>query len=160
MDTWVTAALSPSTQDLSLWHGNSLLRDLVPWAGTELGPPALGAWSLSHWTTREGPWIMLLWTVQLSHSVVSDSLPLHGLQHARPPYPSPTPRDYSNSRPLGWLRHPTISSSVIPFSRLHSFPASGSFLVSQFFSSGSQSIGVSASAAVLPVNIRNWFPLE
>ena len=83
----------------------------------------------------------------------------HELQHARPPCPSPTPRVYSNSCLLSWWCHPTISSSVVPFSCLRSFPASGSFPISQFFSSGDQSFGVSASASVLPVNIQDWFPL-
>ena len=84
----------------------------------------------------------------------------HGLQHARLPCPSPTPRAYSNSCPLSRWCHPTISSSVIPFSScLQSFPASGSFLVSQFFTSGSQSIGASASASVLPMNMQGVFPL-
>ena len=91
-------------------------------------------------------------SVQFSHSVVSDSLWPHGLQHARPPCPSPTLRVYSNSCPLSWWCHPTISSSVVPFSsHLQSFPASGSFQVSQFFASGDQSIGVSASTSVLPM---------
>ena len=99
-------------------------------------------------------------SVQLSCSVVSDSLWPHGLQHARPPYPSPTPGIYPNSCPLSWWCHPTISSSVIPFSSHHqSFPASGSFLVSQLFISGDQSIGGSASISVLPMNIQDWFPL-
>ena len=84
---------------------------------------------------------------------------LHGLQHARPPCPSPTPEVYSNSCPLSRWCHPTISSSVIPFSsHLQSFPATGSFPMSQLFTSGSQSIGVSASASVLPMNIQDWFP--
>ena len=97
---------------------------------------------------------------QFSHSVMSDSLRPHGLQHARLPCPSPTPGAYSSSCPLSWWCHPTISSSVIPFSsRLQSFPTSGSFLMSQFFASGSQTIGVSASASVLPMNIQDWFPL-
>ena len=96
----------------------------------------------------------------VSCSVMSDSLWPHGLQHARPPCPSPTLRVYSNSRPLSQWCHPTISSSVVPFSsHLQSFPASGSFPMSQFFASGGQSIGVSASASVLPMNIRDWFPL-
>ena len=83
----------------------------------------------------------------------------HGLQHARLPYPSPPPRDYSNSCPLSWRCHPTISSSVITFSFwLQSFPASGSFQMSQFFASSGQSIEVSASS-VLPMNIEDWFPL-
>ena len=94
-------------------------------------------------------------------SVVSDCLWPHGLQDARPPCPSPTPEAYSNSCPSIWWCHPTISSSVIPISsHLQSFPALESYPVSQFFASGGQSIGVSASASVLPVNIQDWFPLE
>ena len=89
---------------------------------------------------------------------MSGSLRPHGLQHARLPCPSPTPRAYSNSCPLRWWCHPTISSSVVPSSCLRSFSASGSFPRSQFTSS-SQSIGVSASASVLPMNIQEWFPL-
>ena len=101
------------------------------------------------------------WSVgQFSPSVVSDSLRPHGLQHTRPPCSSPTPRVYSNSCPLSWWCHPIISSSVIPFSsHLQSFPESWSFQMSQFFASGGQSIGVSASASVLPMNIQGWFPL-
>ena len=96
-------------------------------------------------------------SVHFSHSITSDSLQPHGLQHAKPPCPSPpTPRIYSNSCPLSWGCHPTILSSVVPFSsRLQSFPASGSFQMSQFFASGGQSIGVSASASVLPMNIKD-----
>ena len=82
------------------------------------------------------------------------------LQHARPPCPSPTPRVHPNPCPLSWWCHPTISSSVVPFSfRPQSFPASGSFQMSQLFISGGQSTGVSASTSVLPVNIQDWFPL-
>ena len=96
----------------------------------------------------------------LVSSVVSDSLLPHEPQHARPPCPSPTPGVYSNSCPLSWWCHPTISSSVVPFSsHLQSFPASGSFQMSQFFASGGQSIRVSASPSVLPMNIQDWFPL-
>ena len=98
-------------------------------------------------------------SVQLSDSVLSNSLQLHGLQHTRPPCPSSTPRVYSNSCPLSRWCPPTISFSVIPFSHLQSFPASGSFPMSQFFASGGQSIGVSASASVLPMNIWDWFHL-
>ena len=99
-------------------------------------------------------------SVQFSCSVVSDSLRPPGLQHSRLPCPSPTPRVYSSSCPLSQWCHPTISSSAIPFSScLQSFPASGSFPMSQFFASGGQSIGVSASAAVLPMNIQDWFSL-
>ena len=88
-----------------------------------------------------------------------DSLWPHGLQHSRLPCPSRTPGAYSNSCPSRWWCHPTISSSVVPFSCLQSFPASGSFQMSQFFASGGQSIGASASASVLPMNIQDWFPL-
>ena len=94
-----------------------------------------------------------------SHLVMSNSLWPHGLQHARLPCPSLSLGACSNSCPLSWWCHPTISSSAIPFSScLRSFPASGSFLVSQLFTSGGQSIRVSASASVLPLNIQDWFP--
>ena len=103
---------------------------------------------------------MVLSSVQFSRSVVSDSLQPHGLQHARPPCPSPTPRVHPNPCPLSRWCHPTISPSVVPFSsRLQSFPASGSFPMSHFFASSVQSIGSSASASVLPMNIQDWFPL-
>ena len=113
-------------------------------------------------------WVTILYTcnlysVKFSRSVLSDSLRpygSHGLQHARPPCPSPTPRVYSSSCPLSQWCHPTISSSVVPFSScLQSSPASGSFQVSLFFASGGQSIGVSASASVLWLNIPDWYPL-
>ena len=94
-----------------------------------------------------------------SHSVVSNSLRPHGLKHARLPCLSPTLGAYSNSCPSSWSCHPTISSSVVLFSHLQSFPASGSFQMSQFFGSGGQSIGVSASASVLPGNIQDRFTL-
>ena len=94
-------------------------------------------------------------------SVVQSWLTLqpHRLQHTRPPCPWPTSGIYLNSCPLSRWCHPTISSSVIPFSRLQSFPASGSFQMSRFFTLGSQSIGVSATTSVLPMNIQDWFPL-
>ena len=96
----------------------------------------------------------------LSCSVMSDSLRHHGLQHARLPCPSPTPGVYSDSCLLNQWCHPSISSSVAPFSSCsQSSPASGSFPVSQFFTSGGQRIGASASASVLPKNIQDWFPL-
>ena len=90
---------------------------------------------------------------------MSDTLWPHGLQQSRPPCPSPTPIVYPNSCPLSRWCHPIISSSVIPFSCLQPFPASGSFPGSQFFASGDQSIGVSASTSVLPVNAQHWFSL-
>ena len=88
------------------------------------------------------------------------SLRPHGVQHTRPPCASPAPRVYSNSCPLSWWGHPTITSSNVAFSLYHqSFPASGFFQMSQLFASGEQSIGVSASASVLSMNIQDWFPL-
>ena len=105
------------------------------------------------WQTR----VYLFSSVQFSHSVVSDSLWPHELQHGRPPSPSPTPRVYSNSCLLSWRCHPTISSFVVPFSHLQSFPASGSFWMSQLFVSGGHSIGVSASTSVLPMKIQADF---
>ena len=99
-------------------------------------------------------------SVQCSHSVMSDSLRPHGLQHTRPPCPSPTPRVYSDSCSLSQWCRPTISFSLVPFSsRLQSFLALGSFPMNQFFISGGQSIGVSASASVFPVNTQDWSPL-
>ena len=98
-------------------------------------------------------------SIQFSLSVMSDSLRPCGLQHARPPCPSPTPGVYSNSCSLSWWCHSVISSSVGPFSHLQSFSASGSFPVSQLLTSGGQSIGVSASTSVLLMNIQDWFPL-
>ena len=119
---------------------------------------------LSPWTwvwVRSGSW---WWTGKpgVLSSVAQSCLTLwpHGLQHARLPCSSPTPRACPNSSPSSWWCHPTISSSLVSFSScLQSFPASGSFPVSQFFTSGGQSIGVSASASVRPINIQDWFPL-
>ena len=123
---------------------------------------------LSDWTTTTTLSLLLskyaatsyVPSFQFSHSVMSNSFWSHGLQHARLPCPLPTPRAYSNSCPSSQWCHPTISSSAVLFSsRLQSFPASGSFLMNQFFASGDQRIGVSASASVLPMNIQDWFPL-
>ena len=101
-----------------------------------------------------------LTSVQFSRSVMSNSLQPHGLQHARLPCPSPTPGACSNSCPSSRWCHPTISSPVVHFSSLlQSFPASGSFPMSQFFAPGGQSIRASALASVLPMNIQDWFPL-
>ena len=102
---------------------------------------------------------MLHASVQFSRLVMSDSLRPHEPQHARLSCPSPTPGVDPNSSPLSQWCHPTISPSVVPFSCPLSFPAWGSFQMSQFCTSGSQSIGVSASTSVLPMNIQNWFPL-
>ena len=116
-------------------------------------------WSHNLWTAKPG----FRWKSSDSrascHSLMSNSLRPCGLQHARLPCPSPTPGACSNSCIKSGC-HPTISSSVVPFSSCpQSFPASGSFLMSQFFASGGQSIGASASASVFPMNIQNWFPL-
>ena len=145
---------------------------LVPWPGIEPRPPALGVWNLSHRITREilllleGKKVTFSWavaegsSVQFSHSVVSDSLWSHGLQHTRPPCPSPTPGVHPNLCPLSQWCHPIISSSVIPFSSCsQSFPESGSFPMSQLFTWGGQSIGVSASTSVLSMNTQDWSPL-
>ena len=140
------------------WSGLS-----IPSPGVSLGFPTQGSnLCLLHWQagslplSHEGsPWTLVS-SVQFSRSVVSDSLRPHEPQHTRPPCPSPTPGVYSNSCPLSWGCHPTISSSVIPFSfHLQSFPASGSFQMSQLFASGGQSVAVSASASVLPVSIQD-----
>ena len=104
--------------------------------------------------------ILKVKSVQFSHSVVSNSLRPRGLQHARPPCPSPTPGLHPNSCPLSQWCHPTISSSIIPFSACpQSFPASESFQMSQLFTSGGQIISVSASTPVLPVKTQDWSPL-
>ena len=124
----------------------------------------LSRWSQQHiysqaWVLKATPAVETVVVVVASHSVLSNSLWPHGLQRSKLSCPSPTPRAWSDSCPLSRWCHPTISSSVIPFSfRLQSFPASGSFPVSQFFASGGQSIGASASASVLPMNIQGWFP--
>ena len=110
--------------------------------------------------TKNSPEWELHSIVQFIRSVVSDSLRPHGLQHARLPCPSLTLGVNSNSCPLSWWCHLTILSSVVPFSScLQSFPTSGPFQMSQFFVSDGQSIGASASASVLPMNIQDWFPL-
>ena len=99
-------------------------------------------------------------SVQFSHSVMSDSLQRHESQHARPPCASPTPRVYPNSCPLSRWCHPTISSSLVPFSCLQSFPASGSFQMSHLFALSGQSTGVSALASFLPKKSQGWSPSE
>ena len=126
---------------------------------TPPAPPALQVDSLllNQW---EALGIIYIRSVQFSCKVMRDSLRSHGLQHGRLPSASPTPKVYSNSCVLSRWCHPTISSSVIPFSScFHSSRASGSFQMSQFFTSGGQSIAVSASTSVLPMNIQDWFPL-
>ena len=112
------------------------------------------------WIYREWHCDLGISSVQFSLSVMSDSLRTHELQHTMPPCPSPTSGVHPNPCPLSWWCHPTISASVVPFSSCpQSFTASGSFPMNQFFTSGGQSIGVSASKSVFPMNIQDWFPL-
>ena len=114
-------------------------------------------WNPLNWISLNSPFFS---SVQFSHSVMSNSLRLQELQHTRPPCPSPTTGVHPNPCPLGRWCHPTVSSSVSPFSSCpQSFPASRTFPVSQLFASGGQSIGISASTPVLPMNIQDWFPL-
>ena len=135
---------------------SSVLAWRIPGTGEPGGLPSLGSHRVGHdW----GDLAAAAAAVQFSHSVMSYSLWPHGLQHTRPPCPSPTPRVYS--RPLSRWCHPTSSSSVVPFSScLQSFPASGSFPMGQFFTSGGQTVGASFSASVLPMNIQDWFPFR
>ena len=117
-------------------------------------------WTLNSCFLDSCAYIFQFSSVQFSCSVVSDSLWPHGLRHARPPCPSPTPGVYPNSCPLSRWCHPTISSSVVPFSsHLQFFPASGSFQISQFFASGGQSIGVSVSGSGLISFRMDWLDL-
>ena len=141
------------TQDQSLRQEDTLEKK-VAIRPLFLPGKSRGQWSL----TGYGPWIYLLpLSVQFSHSVVSDSLRPHESQHARPPCPSPTPGVHSNSRPSSQWCHPTISSSVVPFSSCpQSLPASESFPISQLFDWGGQSTGVSALASFLPKKSQGW----
>ena len=155
---WTVVHQAPLSKDF--WGKNTgvachfLLQGIFPTQGMERLSrlsPALQADSLP----AEPPQFS-----QFGCSFGPDSLLIHGLHYARLPCPSPTPGACSNSCPWSRWCHPTISSSVSPFSScLQSFPASGCFPVSQFFTSGGQSIGISASASVIPVNIQDWFPL-
>ena len=133
---------------LSQWCHPTISSSVIPFSSSLQSFPASGFFQMNQLS------------VQFSHSVMSDSLWPHGLQHTRLPCPSPSPRACSNSWPSSQWCHPTISFSVIPFSSgFQSFSGSGSFPVSQFFTSGGQSIGASMSASVLPMNIQDWFPL-
>ena len=157
--------VGPNHQYGGFWYRQDL--EPLSWTNIVLLPWWTNFRSKNIWTR---PWHLSLLlqynaevpfsSVQFSRSVVSDSLQPHGLQHTGLPCPSPTPGVYSNTCPLSRWCRPTISSSVIPFSSCpHSFPASGFFQMSQFFTSGGQSIGVSASASVLPMNTQDWSPL-
>ena len=170
---------------LVLSHFSRVWLFVTPWTVTSQAPLSMGFFRQKYWSGESflspgdlpnpgvEPWSPVLQadalpfqpgniqnrsSVQFSHSVMSHSLRPHELQHTRPPCPSPTPGACSSSCPSNQWCHPTISSSVIPFSFcLQSFPGLGSFLMSQFFTSDGQSIG--ASTSVLPMNIQDWFPL-
>ena len=157
-----TAEIIDSTHTQMHWYS---FQNLLP--TKRLDTDGVGAWFLpfvrnpiNHLRTLRGRNRVHSLQVQFS-SVHVDSLRSHEPQHARPPCPSPTPGVYWNQCPLSRWCHPTISSSVVPFSSCpQSFPASGSFQMSQLFTSGGQSIGVSASASVLPMNTQDWSPFE
>ena len=133
---------------LLIWKINMFTQHPFP-VDSWLSPNLKPAW------LRSREHFQFSWVQSLSHVWLQS----HGLQHTRLPCPSPTPRVYSNSSSSSWWCHPTISSSVVPFSCLQSFPSSQSFQMIQFFASGGQSIGVSASTSVLPMNIQDWSPL-
>ena len=153
---------------LSMWLTHSLffrfllkfhtIQDTTPYSTTWQQPPPF----LHHHPPYSALFSLIIFSsIQFSCSVMSDSLRPHELQHARPPCPSPSPRVHPNSYPSSQWCHPTISSSVVPFSSCpQSLPASESFPMSQLFAWGGQSIGVSASASVLPESIQDWSPLE
>ena len=141
-----------------------MLKPLIVWITRNCEKKILKRWKYQN--TLPASWEVKKQQLELdmehriSHSVMSDSLQPHGLQHSRPPCPSAIPKVHPNPCPLSQWYRPTISSSVVPFSSdLQSFPASGSFPMSQFFASGGQSIGVSASTSVPPMNTQDWFPL-
>ena len=184
-DTWVQSLGWEDPLENEIATHSSILAWRIPWIEDPCRLPSTGSQRVRHdWIISTFSFHTLIWdhfwvnymlpillmgrlvmvcqfsSVQFSHSVVSDSLWPHGLQHARLLCPSPTPRACSNSCPLSWWCHPTISYSVIPVSFLQFFPASGSFPMSRFLASGGQSIGVSASASVLPMNTQDQFPLE
>ena len=143
----------------STGRSKSCLTPATPWTVAHQVPLSMRFPRQEYWNGLPFPTpIYNIYTYQfssVSQSIMSDSLQPHGLQNARPPCPSLTPGVYSNSCPLSWWCHPTISSSVVSSIHLQSFPASGSFQMSQFFTSGGQSIGVSASTSVLPMNIQD-----
>ena len=154
-------------------NGNSLQHfyqdnsmDRGAWQATVCGVAKSQTWLIdwAHASVKKNHKLITLYnhisSVQFSRSVMPDSLWPHEPQHARPPCPSLTPRVHPNPCPLNWWCHPAISSSVVPFSSCpQSLPASGSFPMSQLFASGGQSIGVSASTSVLPMNTQDWSPL-
>ena len=157
-----TGSFSVRMEDASAAWSGRLWPSQQPWCQQWLR--SSGAGGASHWAQPPGDstafWGCKGSAVQFSRSVVSNSLQLYEPQHARPPCPPPTPGVYPDPCPFSQWCHSTISSSLVPFSSCpQSFPASGSFQMSQLFPSGGQSIGVSASTSVLPMNTQDWSPL-
>ena len=151
--------LTDFCQENSLIIANTLFQQHKSWLSTHTLPDGQ-YWIKIEYILCSWRWRSFISTVQFSCSVLSDYMQPHGLQHDRLLCPSPTPGTYSHSCPLSWWCHPTISSSVVPFSSCpQSFPASGSVQMSQVFTVGGQSIGISVSALVLSQNIQDWFPL-
>ena len=163
----------PNPCPLSQWCHPAISSSVVPFSSCLQSFPASGSFPMS-WLfdqvaksayslpnlMKTAGWVPTCNSVQFSRSVMSDSLRPHESQHARPPCPSQTPGVYSNSCPSSRWCHPAISSSVVPFSSYpQPLPASGSFPLSQLFASGGQSIGVSVSTSILPMNIQDWFLL-
>ena len=159
--TWVNDELDKKASSMLSVLGSKTLLILFLWGFMLFFSPTGHCWFRICLSAIKIPYPFLMHSTELllllfSRSVVSDSLQPHGVQYARVPHPSSSLRACSNSCLLSWWCHPTISSSVVPFSCLQSFPALGSF---QLFASGGQSIGASASAPVLPMNIQGWFSL-
>ena len=148
-EIWVRSLSWKDPLEKGMATHSSILAWLIRWTEEPGGLQSMDSQRVGHkWVTN----------IQFSCSVVSPSFQPNGLQHARPLWPLPTPGVYSNSCPLSQWCHPTISSSVVPYSScFQSFPASG-FPMNRLVTSGGQSIGVSASASVLPMNIQDWFP--
>ena len=162
-EMWVLSLGQEDPMEKEMATHSSILAGEIPRAKEPGGLQSLGSQRVRHdWVTEHASYILtVVHSVQFSS--VAQSCPTlrpHELQHARHPCPSPTPGVHSNSCPLSRWHHPAISSSVVPFSSCpQSLPASATFPVSQLFTSGGQSIGVSASASVLPMNTQDWSPL-
>ena len=159
-ETWVRSLGREDPLEKEMATHSSILAWRIPWTEELGGLQSTGCKESD--TTERLHFAFTFYCIAQFSSVTQSclTLQLHGLQHARLPCSSPTPWAYSNSCPSSRWCHPTISSSVVPFSScLQSFPVSGSFLMSQLFTSGGQSIQASASTSVLPMNIQDWFPL-